>query len=306
MKTDDELEVREVRSNDPSLSPEANRLLTEELREVVGAERVRVPRRTPRRSGRSHGRHSGFATEVAANRILLGISFLVLLVVGVIVALATAAWWAVVAACVVHAVGAFIVLTILGSAATQTEHVDPSVAAKLSEEGVPDPDAQLSDLVEEFAGAPGDRGPAELVTTGANEQTADPSLDPAGASVQQRTVQTPAANPSSPAGTDSPMDRVLVKGIVAALMVLAVIAGALSLVLGARFLIIPAIILPLGLAWLVLQTRMGGRREEQAAQTGTTTEPEPGGRTRAMSAIVGTVLLVGGFVLLMGWVGDFF
>ena len=43
----DETEVREVVSDDPSLSPEANRVLTRELREAVGAERVRVPRDAP-------------------------------------------------------------------------------------------------------------------------------------------------------------------------------------------------------------------------------------------------------------------
>lgn len=150
-----------------------------------------------------------------------------------------------------HAVGAFIVLTVLGSAATQVEHVDPSVAAKPAEEGVPDPDAQLTELVEEFAGATGDHGPAEIVTTGANEQPADPSRDPAQATVQQRTAQTPAGTPTAPAGTDSAMDRVLVKGIVAVLVVLSLIGGGLSLVLGARFLILPAIIVLLGIVWLV-------------------------------------------------------
>jgi hypothetical protein len=62
MHHDDELEVREVRSDDPSLSQEANRLLTEELREAVGADRVRVPRGTPRKSERSHGGRGGLAT----------------------------------------------------------------------------------------------------------------------------------------------------------------------------------------------------------------------------------------------------
>ncbi|HEY4279659.1 MAG TPA: hypothetical protein VGM91_15650 [Conexibacter sp.] len=34
---------RPVRSEDPTLSPEANRLLTEELREVVGSDEVELP-----------------------------------------------------------------------------------------------------------------------------------------------------------------------------------------------------------------------------------------------------------------------
>ena len=43
----DEIEIREVVSNDPSLSPAANRILMEEARQAVGADRVRVPRDTP-------------------------------------------------------------------------------------------------------------------------------------------------------------------------------------------------------------------------------------------------------------------
>jgi hypothetical protein len=34
---------RDVRADNPNLSPEANRLLTDELREAVGADRVEVP-----------------------------------------------------------------------------------------------------------------------------------------------------------------------------------------------------------------------------------------------------------------------
>jgi hypothetical protein len=77
-------------------------------------------------------------------------------------------------------------------------------------------------------------------------------------------------------------------------------------VLGARFLIVPAVILPLGLAWLVLQARMGGEREEHAGRAGAAATPEHGARARATAAILATVLLVAGFVLLMGLVGGFF
>lgn len=42
-----ELEQRTVEVDDPELSPEANRILTAEVREAVGAERVTVPRERP-------------------------------------------------------------------------------------------------------------------------------------------------------------------------------------------------------------------------------------------------------------------
>ena len=222
MAAREDLEAREVASHDPSLTPEANRLLTEEARRAVGSDTVRVPRDTPRRSREPRGGRGGIATEFGAHRILIAITFLVLLVTGAIVSLATGSWWAVVVAAVLHAVGAFVVLAILATAAKQTEHVDPSVAARLAEEGVPDPDAQLSDLVEEYAGAQAERGVGDMVTSGANEQTADPSTEPAAATVQQRTAFTPAGNPTVPAGTGSAMDRGLVKGVVIAVMVAAV------------------------------------------------------------------------------------
>ena len=200
MSTERELEEREVVSDDPSLSPEANRLLTEELREAVGADRVQVPRDAPRHERDRHGDHSSVATLLAANRVLVAITFASLIVVGVIIALATGSWWAVVIAAAVHAIGTFFVLTTLGTAAEQTEHVDPTVAARLAEEGVPDPDAQLSDLVEEFSGERTGESAAELTAPGENEQTADPRSEPAKASAQQRTVNTPSAEPSAPAG----------------------------------------------------------------------------------------------------------
>jgi hypothetical protein len=296
-------EEREVASNDPSLSPEANRLLTGELREAVGAETVRVPADTPERSRESRGGRGDFATALAANRILVAITFAALLVVGVIVALATGSWWAVVVAAVVHAVGTFVVLATLANAATQTEHVAPEVAARLEEEGVPDPDTLLSDLVEEYAGADTGERTSDLVTTGANEQPADPSKDPAAATAQQRTANTPAGVPTAPAGTGSAVDRVLVKGIVAALAVIAVGVGALSPLLGVEFLLVPAIGLPACAVWLLLDRRMEGRREERAGQAGETASPRPRSRPRVLATILAIVVTVGAFVALMGWVG---
>jgi hypothetical protein len=299
----DDLEVRDVVSDDPSLTPEANRLLTEEARRAVGSDKVRVPRGTPRHSREQHGGRSGMATEFAANRVLIAITFFALLVVGAIVALATAQWWAVILAALVHAIGTFVVLGILAGAARQTEHVGPNVAARLAEEGVPDPDAQLSDLVEEYAGAQGDHGVADMVTTGANEQTADPSTDPAAATAQQRTAMTPAGTPSARAGTDSAVDRGLVKGVPIGLLVVAIVSGLLAPFIEVRLLAIPAVVLPAVLAWFLLQQRMDGRREELAGQAGETTDTAPGSGARAVAGVAGAVLAVVAFVAVMGWLG---
>ena len=306
MADDNELEVREVVAADPSLTPEANRLLTQELRDAVGADRVRVPRDTPHVQHERQGGRGGLRTAAIENRLLLVITFLAMVVTGAIVSLTTGSWWAVVIAAAVHAVGSFTVLTMFASAAVQVERVSPDVAARLTEEGVPDPDAALSRLVEEYAGGDGQVSAADLVATGRNEQPADPHTAPAAASAQQRTAMTPAGGPTAPAGTDSAPDRVLVKGIVAMLMILAVIAGALAVWLGPRMLIIPAIMLPIGLLWLILQTRMGGRREEAAGQAGETSSTAPRTRARVLASVAFTVVGVVGFVALMGWAAGFF
>jgi hypothetical protein len=299
---DRDLEVREVVSEDPSLSPDANRILTEEARAAVGADRVRVPRDTPHTERDRHGEHSGFGEALAANRVLIAITFFALLVVGAIAALATGSWWAVVVAAVIHAIGTFVVLSTLASAARQTEHVSPTAAAKLAEEGVADPDATLSDLVEEYSGIDSGDGSAEMVTTGRNEQPSDPLEDPARAATEQRTANTPAGVPTRPAGTGSGIDRFMPKGVVAALMVVAVVVGALAPLIGIRFLIVPAIGLPLGAIWLLLQARMSGRREEEAGSAGERSSSAPASRLRVLAIMALTIVAVAAFVVLMGWV----
>jgi hypothetical protein len=294
-----ETEVREVKSEDPSLSPAANELLTEELRDAVGTDRVEVPQGTPHHERDAHSAAgSSFGAQLVTNRILLAITFFAALVVGAIVSLAVGSWLFVVIACVIHAVSAFAVLTVLATAARQTEHVAPGVAARLEDEGVPDPDVALSELVAEYGGAQPGVGIPATVATGANRQTADPKDEPARAAAQQRTVQTPAGVPTEPAGDGSPMDRVLLQGLAAALALLAVAGGVLAIWLGTRMLAIPAVMLPLIALWLILQNRMGGDKEQ------TQREPAPGVRGRTITSVAAVVLLVGGFVALVGWLGD--
>src|SRR4051795_5490162 len=84
-RTASDTERRFVRSEDPSLTPEANRLLTEELQEVVGAEEVEVPAGTPRRSDEAHAVHSPLVTTLLSNRPILIVTLLAAVVVGAIV-----------------------------------------------------------------------------------------------------------------------------------------------------------------------------------------------------------------------------
>jgi Flp pilus assembly protein TadB len=277
MAAERDTEIREVVSDDPSLSPEANRLLTEEARAAVGADRVRVPRDTPHTERDPAGTHSSIGESFAANRILIAITFFALLVVGAIVSLSTGSWWAVVVAALVHAIGTFVVLTTLASAARQTEHVSPTATARLAEEGVADPDARLSDLVEEYSG----------IESGENAQPDPPSEAPARAATEQRSANTPAGVPTEPAGTGSGIDRWMPQWIVAALMVMAVVVGLLAPVIGAKFAVVPAIGLPLGVIWLVLRRNVDDE------------SPRSYARWAVLAAC--TVISVGAFVVLMGW-----
>jgi len=284
-----QFENRPVTSEDPSLSPEANRLLTEELRTVVGSDHVRVPRDAPHHEREAHGGHGGFAESLAANRVLIAITFVALVVIGAIVALATDSWWAVVVAAVVHAAGTFIVLATLAGMTRQTEHVAPDVAAKLADEGVLDPDAELSRLVEEFSGEDSGEGSAEMVTSGRNEQRVHPQDSPAQAATEQRTANTPAGVPTQPAGTGSGIDRFMPIWVVGALMAVAVVVGALAPVIGTRFLVVPAIGLPVGAIWLLMRKKLDDGDEA------------PRSRGRVLAFLAATVVAVGAFVLLMGW-----
>jgi hypothetical protein len=151
-------ERREVRSQDPSLTPEANRVLTEELRQVVGRDVVEVPADRPRHERARHGARPGPLVDLTANRLLIGITFLAALVVGAVISLATGSWWFLLLALAVHAITTLIVVGLVLRMTTQTEHLSPGAAARLEDEGVGDPDAVFSDLVHEFAPEQAQRG----------------------------------------------------------------------------------------------------------------------------------------------------
>lgn len=155
---DEQREERFVRSADPSLSPEANRLLTEELREAVGRDRARVPADAPHREEAAHGRFPPALANLVSGRQLVLVTLLVALVVGAIATLVTGSWWGLIAALAVHAVGTLLAAAGALQLARQQEHVSPNLAAKLEEEGVADPDAKLTELVEEYGGDEGGRG----------------------------------------------------------------------------------------------------------------------------------------------------
>jgi hypothetical protein len=255
---------REVRSDDPSLSPEANRLLTGELREAVGSDYVEVPEEALHRSEERHADHSRFVATLVANRLVLVTSLLVLLTIGIVLSLATGNWWALVIALAIHAVGTLGTATAAIHLTTEVEHVGPTTAALLEDEGVRDPDQVLSELVEDFAGATQAHGVAEFVSTGNNENAADPDRERAQAAVEQRTAMTPSAHSSSPAGSGSVIGAMPL-AIVSALVVLTIVVAIAE---GGVLWVLPAVTWAAAATWLAIVLRIDGRAEEAAARDG--------------------------------------
>jgi len=192
-------QTRPVAANDPSLSPEANAVLTAELREAVGDRTVAVAQGTPRRSQGAHAEHRTATATLAGNRPVLIITFAAALVVGAVIAVATGAWWVLPLALVLHGTLTAVVAAGALQLTTQVEHLSPAAAARLEEEGVADPDRVFNDMVQEYAGDE-PTGPSEVVRPGNNEQTAPGEDDPAKAASQQRSVITPSSGRTRPAG----------------------------------------------------------------------------------------------------------
>jgi hypothetical protein len=187
-------ETRPVRSEDPSLSPETNRQLTDELRDALGTDSVEVQRDEQLATDGRRGTHGGAATGLATNRVALGLSFLILLVVGVAISLATGSWWALVAALAVHAIGTSIVAFGAIQMTTEVERVSPSLAARMEDEGVADPDRAFTEMVEGVSRA--DEGTGEPAK--ANERTTPTEQDPGTATSEQRSATTPSSGESEP------------------------------------------------------------------------------------------------------------
>src|SRR4051794_37930354 len=230
-------ERREVRSEDPSLSAEANRLLTGELRQVVGKREVEVPAGRPHRAQEAHATHSKFVASLLDNRPVIIVTFLVALVVGVVISLSTDSYSAVIIALGVHALATVCVIFGAVQLTTEQEHVAPETAALLEREGVADPDRVLTDLVEDFAGATEARGATEVLAGGHNERTVGAEEDPAKAMVEQRTAMTPQSRPGPAAGRKSAV-AALPWFVVSAIMVFTLVVAA---VLGGEMWLLPLI-----------------------------------------------------------------
>jgi hypothetical protein len=244
-----ELEQREVRSEDPSLSPETNARLTEELRDVVGADTVTVPKDRPHASRGEHPEQHGFAAYMNIHRFQLLRSTAIMLTFGGIVALITRTWWVLPLTAGIHALGTMLVTMTIIRMTTISEHPAPDVGAALAEEGISNPDEHFSRMVEEFRAEP-EHGASEVVSPGHNVRTGEAIDDPAAAAAEQSSAMTPTAGASQPGGELGTPDY-LMWATTVSLLVLSVVLPA---VMGGRWLwLLTAVMVPLLFGWGVLQ-----------------------------------------------------
>jgi hypothetical protein len=222
-----------------------------------------------------------------------------MLVLGGVVGLVTEQYWAVVVACAVHALGTLVVAAAAIGMTTRTEHVRPTVAARLEEEGVGDPDGVLGELVEEFAGAQDARGVPEVVSSGHNDRTTAAGDDQARAAVEQQTAMTPTSAPTGVAGARSTVAALpwwLVLGAT-------VVTIAVAAIVGGEMWALPAIVIPLVIGWIALQRWMS-RGPGGSADSQRPAGDSAGARRRLLP--VGA-LVVGGvvwFMVVAGWLAD--
>lgn len=249
--TDKELETREVTVNDPNLSDEANEILTDELRKALGAKQVQVPVGTPHREHDVAQTTPGLAHFFGRNRLLLGITFAAALVVGAILALATAQWSVLFIPIGFHAVATMVVGFMVVQMTTQVEAPDPAMTARLEDEGVKSPERAFNNLVEEFTGQADARGATEVVATGDNQ------------GANERTAMSP--TDSEPAG-----DYSMVMGMEWAIVIaLAVASVVFAIVLSESYAwLLPAVMLPVCAGWAgyqVLAKRRADHRVDREA-----------------------------------------
>jgi hypothetical protein len=261
-----ELEEREVRVRDPGLSERANTRLTEELRAVIGSERVLVPRSRPHPSLGERPARSGLRAFFFEHRMLVGVTFAVAVVIGAIVSLTTGSWWFLPLVAGLHAIGTTLIAVMAVQMTTTIERPDPTLVALLQEEGIRKPEEHFSRLVAEFAppSAPSadavEGSAAEVVSLGGNRRTVPAFEQPALAAMEQRSAMTPTSGPSYPAGQGSMpalMNWLLVLGVALVSIIIP------PLTTGGWLWLLPAVLVPMAMGWTAMQLLLARREGDR-------------------------------------------
>ena len=260
---DADLEQRRVRVTDPSLDTHTSQMLTDEVRDVLGADRVRVPKDRPHPSRGERPGSRSLGGYLASRRLTVLMTFAVALTIGAIISLATGSWWLLPLAVAAHALGTMTVLIRAMGLTTVSEHPSPTLAAMLDEEGVRNVDEHFSGLVEEFS--PARHGDvSDVISPGANRRTATTAEDPSTAAAEQSSAMTPTAETSEPAGEQGAPARMIWSTMLALLAASLIIPAASG---GGAMWLLPLVMLPLLGAWIVIDRRMAARNRPSRQQT---------------------------------------
>ena len=251
-------EVREVRAEDPELSPDTNERLTSELRDVVGTNRVEVPADRPRATTGEHPGQHGPGARLQMDWFQFIRMSAIVLTFGAIIALITNDWWVLALAAGVHAFGTMTVGLTVIRLTTTSEHPSPTVAAAMAEEGVHNPDERFSRMVEEFRSEP-ERGVSEVISPGFNERSAPADTETADAAAEQSSAMTPTSQPSQPGGSRGAPDA-LVWATMVSLLVLSIVLPPLTG--GGWMWVLTAVMVPLLVGWGIFQRMMVTRRNQ--------------------------------------------
>jgi hypothetical protein len=251
-------EVRDVRAEDPELSPETNQRLTSELREVVGTDRVEVPADRPHATRGEHPQQHGPSARFELGWFQVLRMSAMVLTFAAIIALITNDWWVLALAAGVHALGTMTVGLTIVRVTTTSERPSPTVAAAMAEEGVRNPDEHFSRMVEEFRDEP-EHGASEVIAPDFNERRAPADTDTAAAAAEQSSAMTPTSQPSQPGGAGGTPDA-LVWATMLSLLVLSIALPPLTQ--GGWMWLVTAVMVPLLVGWAIFQRVMITRRNQ--------------------------------------------
>lgn len=257
-----------MRSDDPNLSAEANAALTEELQQAVGAQSVSMPADAPDPATAERAGDSASKATAVSLRPVFIVTLLVALTVGAVITLTTGSWWALVGALAVHALGTMVVSSGAIQLTTQTEHASPETTTRLEQEGVADPDRVLSDLVEEYTGQAESSPAGGVISTGDSGSQAPAA---------QRRAMTPGVPASGEGSAIAALPWYVVTGVTIVALVAAIIEGG-------KVWAAPAIVVPLGAAWIAMDRYLASRTEERRA-------PGPGRLVIIGGCVVAGVIL---------------
>jgi hypothetical protein len=191
-----QLERRAVEVHEPSLSASTNQALTDEVRDVIGADEVEIPVDRQHPSAGEHVEHQRSLPLPfpLPNNFVVAQGGLALVVIGAIVALAvvTHVWWTLALGVLVLAAMTYLVVAMIIKMTSNPERPGPTTVAAMEEEGVDDPEQLFSDVVAEFT--------PERDEDGETGRSTDAVDDPAKAADEQRDATTPSGGPSEAVG----------------------------------------------------------------------------------------------------------